>query len=276
MSVAERLATLDWPALEAGLWERGWASTPDVLTAEECSGLIRAYRDDRLFRSCVDMERHRFGVGDYKYFARPLPKLVEQLRVHAYRRPAAIANGWAEAMGSPDRFPPTLAAFLARCAKAGQTKPTPLLLHYEAGGYNCLHQDVYGAVGITKRIEEAEESIRRGPEPGEEVRDWAGLARMLLDEVLRLRPPLPSGAMRLETRNPGEDVVRTASGLLSRLQAAVRSQLPLTYLVEPGQAGATVRLTINAHDPTPRFQEEGTADEVLRKLDERIRERGRL
>jgi hypothetical protein len=152
MSVAERLATLDWPALEAGLWERGWASTPDVLTAEECDGLIRAYGDDGLFRSRVDMERHRFGVGDYKYFARPLPSLVEQLRRHAYPRLVPIANGWAEALGSRDRFPPTLEAFLARCAKAGQTKPTPLLLHYEAGGYNCLHQDVYGAVGFPFQI----------------------------------------------------------------------------------------------------------------------------
>jgi hypothetical protein len=138
--------------LEAGLWERGWASIPDVLTAEECNGLIRAYGDDSLFRSRVDMERHRFGVGDYKYFARPLPKLVAQLRIHAYPRLASIANGWAEALGSRDRFPPTLDAFLARCAKAGQTKPTPLLLHYEAGGYNCLHQDVYGGVGFPFQI----------------------------------------------------------------------------------------------------------------------------
>ena len=98
------------------------------------------------------MERHRFGVGDYKYFARPLPRLVEQLRRHAYPRLVPIANGWAEALGSRDRFPPTLEAFLARCAKAGQTKPTPLLLHYEAGGYNCLHQDVYGAVGFPFQI----------------------------------------------------------------------------------------------------------------------------
>ena len=152
LQLADRLAALDWPTLEVGLWERGWASTPDFLTAEECNGLIRAYGDDRLFRSRVDMGRHRFGVGDYKYFARPLPKLVEQLRIHAYPRLAAIANGWAEALESRDRFPPTLDAFLARCAKAGQTKPTPLLLHYQAGGYNCLHQDVYGAVGFPFQI----------------------------------------------------------------------------------------------------------------------------
>jgi len=152
MSVAERLAALDWPALEAGLWERGWASTPDVLTAEECRELIRAYGDDGLFRSRVDMARHRFGAGDYRYFGRPLPKLVEQLRVHAYPRLAGIANGWAQALGSRERFPPALGAFVTRCARSGQTKPTPLLLHYEAGGYNCLHQDVYGAVGFPFQI----------------------------------------------------------------------------------------------------------------------------
>jgi len=152
MTIAERLARLDWAALEARLWERGWASAPDVLTREECDGLVHAYADDARFRSRVDMERHRFGVGDYKYFARPLPSLVEQLRVEAYPRLAGIANRWAEALGSSERFPATLDAFLARCAKAGQTKPTPLLLHYEAGGYNCLHQDVYGAVGFPLQI----------------------------------------------------------------------------------------------------------------------------
>jgi hypothetical protein len=152
MTIAERLASLDWPAVEARLWERGWASAADVLTPEECDDLVRAYADDRRFRSRVDMERHRFGVGDYKYFARPLPRLVEQIRAHAYPPLSGIASLWAEALGSRERFPPTLEAFLARCAKAGQMKPTPLLLHYEAGGYNCLHQDVYGAVGFPFQI----------------------------------------------------------------------------------------------------------------------------
>jgi hypothetical protein len=152
VTIAERLDTVDWPALEAGLWERGWASTPAVLTREECDRLVRLYADDTLFRSRVDMQRHRFGVGDYKYFARPLPPLVEQLRIHAYPRLAGIASSWMEALGTSERFPPTLAAFLDRCAKAGQDKPTPLLLHYEAGGYNCLHQDVYGAVGFPLQI----------------------------------------------------------------------------------------------------------------------------
>jgi hypothetical protein len=92
------------------------------------------------------MERFRFGAGDYQYFAAPLPPLVEDLRVHAYPPLAAIANRWEEALGSRARHPPALAGLLAVCRQHGQTKPTPLLLHYEAGGYNCLHQDLYGDV----------------------------------------------------------------------------------------------------------------------------------
>jgi uncharacterized protein len=151
-TIADRLARLDWPTLEAGLWERGWAKTPPFLTSRECSSLIRLYPQEGRFRSRVDMERHRFGVGDYKYLARPLPPLVEQLRVHAYPPLAAVANRWTKALGLAESFPPNLAAFLARCAEARQTKPTPLLLHYEAGGYNCLHQDVYGAVGFPLQL----------------------------------------------------------------------------------------------------------------------------
>ena len=151
-SVHDRLGELAWPALEAQLWERGWAGPVPFLAPDECRALTALYAEEERFRSRVDMERHRFGVGDYKYFARPLPPLVEELRVHAYPRLAGVANGWMEALGQKERYPETLAAFLARCARAGQTRPTPLLLHYEAGGYNCLHQDVYGAVGFPFQI----------------------------------------------------------------------------------------------------------------------------
>ena len=110
--------------------------------------MIASFEDDRLFRSHVHMERHRFGVGDYKYFARPLPGLVQALRERLYPPLAAIANRWMEALGEPVRYPPALSAFLERCAAAGQAKPTPLLLRYETGGYNCLHQDLYGALAF--------------------------------------------------------------------------------------------------------------------------------
>jgi hypothetical protein len=117
-----------------------------VLTPDECEALVALYAVQDRFRSRVDMARYRFGVGEYKYFAAPLPPVVEALRVEAYPPLAAIANQWQAALGDPDLFPADLAALRRRCRKHGQTKPTPLLLRYEAGGYNCLHQDLYGDV----------------------------------------------------------------------------------------------------------------------------------
>jgi hypothetical protein len=151
-SVAGRLAGLDWSAIERSLDDLGHARTPTILTPEECEALIALYGDDRHFRSRVDMARYRFGLGDYKYFATPLPPLVQALRQHAYPPLAAVANRWEAALGSGRRYPADLAGLLAQCARAGQTKPTPLLLHYEAGGYNCLHQDVYGDVAFPLQV----------------------------------------------------------------------------------------------------------------------------
>src|SRR6059036_2891208 len=144
--IVARLADLDWSAIERSLWEVGYARTPPVLTADECGELVAMYGDEARFRSRVDMARFRFGVGEYKYFAAPLPPLVQALREAAYPPLAAIANQWQAALGDPDLFPADLAALLRRCRKHGQTKPTPLMLRYEAGGYNCLHQDLYGDV----------------------------------------------------------------------------------------------------------------------------------
>jgi hypothetical protein len=145
-SVADRLAALPWPEIARALDEDGHARTAGVLTPAECDALADLFDDERLFRSRVDMARHRFGVGEYKYFRRPLPPLVAELREHAYPPLAAVANRWMEAFGRTGRFPERLPAFLAECAARGQTEPTPLLLRYGAGGYNCLHQDLYGEV----------------------------------------------------------------------------------------------------------------------------------
>jgi len=144
--IRTRLAALDWAALERSLWQRGYAKTPPVLTSAECVELIALYADSSRFRSRVDMAPLRFGLGEYKYFAAPLPALVQALRVHAYAPLSAIANQWEAALGTATLHPSDLAGLLARCHKAGQTKPTPLLLHYESDGYNCLHQDIYGEV----------------------------------------------------------------------------------------------------------------------------------
>jgi uncharacterized protein len=151
-SISARLAALDWDRIETDLWARGYAETESLLTPDECSGLVALYADEHRFRSRIDMARHRFGEGDYKYFAEPLPALVQSLRTHAYPRLAVIANRWNEALGVGDRYPPTLDAFLAHCKSRGQSRPTPLLLHYEEGGYNCLHQDLYGEVAFPLQL----------------------------------------------------------------------------------------------------------------------------
>jgi hypothetical protein len=153
VALAARLERLDWDAIARSLRERGWAKTGGpVLTSDECADLIELYADEARFRSRVDMERFRFGAGTYKYFADPLPPLVQELRVRFYPRLAAIANAWTRELGDRRLFPPALSGLRAACRKAGQTKPTPLLLSYETGGYNCLHQDLYGAIAFPLQL----------------------------------------------------------------------------------------------------------------------------
>jgi uncharacterized protein len=147
-SVQTRLQRVDWTALARSLGDRGWATTSPLLTATECEELIALYPEEARFRSRVDMARFRFGEGEYKYFADPLPPTVQALRRHAYPRLAPIADAWSVALGGKPAHPPDLDGFLAVCAERGQTRPTPLLLRYEAGGYNCLHQDLYGDVAF--------------------------------------------------------------------------------------------------------------------------------
>lgn len=150
--IAARLDGLDWQAVEQDLWAFGYAKTPPVLTAQECAALITLYSDETRFRTRIDMARYRFGVGEYKYFSAPLPPLVQALRTHAYPPLAMIANRWMEALGSPERYPADLPTFLTLCQQHGQTKPTPLLLYYEADGYNCLHQDLYGTIAFPLQL----------------------------------------------------------------------------------------------------------------------------
>ncbi|HKT35783.1 MAG TPA: 2OG-Fe(II) oxygenase [Nitrospira sp.] len=152
MTVQERLDRLDWKAIEASLWQRGYAKTDRFLTPEECDALIALYGQEQLFRSRIDMKRFRFGEGEYKYFTYPLPPLVQALRENIYPRLAVIANAWAKALGQPESFPPSHEKFLAFCRRRGQTKPTPLLLRYGAGDYNCLHQDMYGTVAFPMQL----------------------------------------------------------------------------------------------------------------------------
>lgn len=130
--------------IAAALDREGWAVLPRLLSDTECNETAALYRREEGFRSHVHMARHGFGRGEYRYFAYPLPPLVTALRGMLYARLAPIANRWHERMGMAVRFPAEHGAFLARCHAAGQRRPTPLLLQYGAGDYNCLHQDLYG------------------------------------------------------------------------------------------------------------------------------------
>jgi uncharacterized protein len=141
---ADRVANVDWQQIAAHLDHRGNALIPHLLSPSECRVLVELYRDDSGFRSRVVMGRHGFGQGEYKYFSYPLPELVQALRTSLYPRLVPIANRWSEAMGLEVRYPASHQEFLARCHDAGQERPTPLLLQYGAGDYNCLHQDLYG------------------------------------------------------------------------------------------------------------------------------------
>ena len=143
-TVGERVAALDWAAIASSLDADGCAVVGPLLDADECAALAARYDDDAVFRSRVVMARHGFGRGEYKYLAYPLPEEVAALRAALYPRLAEIANRWNEAMGVATRYPVAHDDYLARCHAAGQTKPTPLLLRYGAGDYNCLHQDLYG------------------------------------------------------------------------------------------------------------------------------------
>jgi hypothetical protein len=167
-TLVHRLDCLDWRSVGASLDAQGFAPLPAILEQDECEALAASYKDEGRFRSRIDMSRFRFGVGEYKYFSAPLPPMVQTLREKLYAGLAPIANRWRarlEGVGSrlqilqsgsqfmqttpdplplSDAYPARLDDFLAQCHQAGQIRPTPLLLSYTTGGYNCLHQDIYG------------------------------------------------------------------------------------------------------------------------------------
>ena len=147
-AIAERIAALDWPRLEASLDAEGCAATGALLTRSECAGLVALYDEAAAFRSRVVMARHGFGRGEYKYFDYPLPPLVAALRGALYARLAPLAERWQRALGRDETYPAEQAGYLARCHAAGQRKATPLLLKYGAGDYNRLHQDLYGTLAF--------------------------------------------------------------------------------------------------------------------------------
>jgi hypothetical protein len=151
-TLASCLGGMDWERVGAELDSFGAVTTGVLLTPEECIGIASRYAQEEGFRSRVVMSRHGFGRGEYKYYAYPLPDLIAELRTALYQPLAAIANRWEEALGRRGDYPHDHAAYLDRCHAAGQRRPTPLLLRYGTGDYNCLHQDLYGALAFPLQI----------------------------------------------------------------------------------------------------------------------------
>jgi hypothetical protein len=186
-TVADRIEHQDWDRLRAELDERGFAVTEPILDSAECQELADLFDGDG-FRSTIDMARHRFGDGRYRYFAHPLPTLVQAARTAFYTKLAPIANAWSERLtGNTPRFPDTHEELLARCRAAGQERPTPLLLRYAPGDWNALHQDLYGEVYFPFQVL----TVLSDPD-----RDYAGGEFVLLEQRPRaqsrahvLRPP---------------------------------------------------------------------------------------
>jgi hypothetical protein len=231
-----RIERLDWERIEEALNEAGYATTPPLLSGAQCASLVSLYPERERFRKKVDMTRLRFGVGEYQYFAAPLPPVVEALRASFYPHLAAIANRWRRALDeSSAPLASDLAGFLRYCADHGQTKPTPLMLRYETGGYNCMHQDIYGEVLFPLQITIV--LSRRGA-------DYSGGEFLLLED--RPRSQSRCSAVTLEL---GEGIIFPASfrpigGVRGYYRARMRHGL------SPLRGGVRYALGIIFHNAT--------------------------
>ncbi len=146
MNIQQRIDLLNWSGITEDMNQHGYACIPKILTDAECETLIRQYDNPALYRKTINMERYRFGLGEYKYFNYPLPALVQGLRESVYPKLAPIANNWMKVLGIDKQFPDNLTQLLELCHAQSQNRPTPLILQYGKGGYNTLHQDLYGDV----------------------------------------------------------------------------------------------------------------------------------
>jgi uncharacterized protein len=151
-SEQDRISRYDWTTIASDLSSHGAAVLEKLLTKKECEGIAALYAEEEHFRSHIIMARHGFGKGEYRYFKYPLPRLIDGLRTTLYSRLAPIANQWNERMGEQTRYPAEHAEFLKRCHDRGQLRPTPLLLQYVPGDYNCLHQDLYGDLAFPIQV----------------------------------------------------------------------------------------------------------------------------
>lgn len=172
----ENAASLPWEKIRQALWESGFARLGILLSQAQCRALRRLYHEPGRFRSRIDMARHRFGRGEYQYFCHPQPEIVAGLRSALYPHLRKIANPWMAALGLDTSFPPRLKTFHKQCAARGQTRPTPLLLRYRDGDFNCLHQDIYGEIVFPFQV------IIALSEPG---REYGGGELLLVEQKPR-------------------------------------------------------------------------------------------
>ena len=181
-----RIEALDWQEIGKNLDEQGNAALASVLTPQECKALASLYPNEDGFRSRVVMERHGFGRGEYKYFSYPLPDIIEGMRTELYSRLAPLANKWNESMKIDVRYPAKHAQFIKRCHDAGQERPTPLLLQYGAGDFNCLHQDLYGEHNF---IISGKTSSSAGSPPSEAALAFTMIMNRILSNLHRCVEP---------------------------------------------------------------------------------------
>jgi uncharacterized protein len=175
-TITERLKEKDWTKTVDDIDALGYARIPKVLTKKECDAFIKAYDNDNAYRKTVNMQRYRYGAGEYKYFKYPLPQIISEVRETVYPYLAPVANKWMEELNIETRFPPTHAGLKKRCHEKGQTKPTPLILKYEKDGFNCLHQDLYGEVYFPMQL------VLLLNEPGE---DFTGCEFVMMEQIPR-------------------------------------------------------------------------------------------
>ncbi|MGH9453369.1 MAG: 2OG-Fe(II) oxygenase [Terriglobia bacterium] len=231
--IRERLEKIDWENATASLTANGFAQLPRVLSRKECCDLIQIYERADRFRSRIDMERYRFGRGEYQYFSYPLPPLVEDLRQSLYPRLVNVANTWIELFQSGGLFPPSLDELLVRCHERGQTRPTPLLLRYGPGDFNCLHKDIYGEIAFPFQV------VFFLSEPDQ---DYSGGEFLLVEQAPRSQTmgralkPRQGEALVITTRH------RPAQGKRGPYRIGVR------HGVSPIAAGSRWTLGIIFHD----------------------------
>jgi hypothetical protein len=224
---------IDWDRTAASLTDLGFAELPAMLSARECGDLVALYPREELFRSRINMAQYRFGKGEYQYFRYPLPPLVEELRHRLYPGLAAVANAWAGLFHEADRFPDTLGALLARCHQQGQTRPTPLMLRYGPGDFNCLHQDIYGPVAFPFQV------VFFLSEPH---RDYAGGEFLLVEN-----PPRAQAMGRALRPTQGDAVIITTKHRPATGKRGVH-RVSVRHGVSPVTTGLRWTLGIIFHD----------------------------